>query len=230
MDIPFLLLQSFIFLALSAVIFMPLEDVFLRTEKTRICQKDFLFFFIYPIFATAIIGQALFNLARHESYIIPIEWTDAIHTLPLWIQMIIVITLAEIWIYVTHRIFHENNFLWQFHKLHHTVTKMNWSSTFRQHPVDFFVIVIGANLPAFILGIDLTPIAIFIGFQKLYTVALHSNISVHFGRFDMILASPNFHHLHHKTGRHGSNYAAIFSFLDVIGQSHKSTRLSYRHE
>ncbi len=119
------------------------------------------------------------------------------------------LVLAEVWVYVFHRLAHKSAFLWKFHKVHHSIEEMTWSASSRQHPVDFLLIIVGANLPAMVLGIDLRSIALFIILERLYTVMLHSNLRLDWGWFSKVVASPNLHKLHHNPTCRGKNYAGV---------------------
>jgi sterol desaturase/sphingolipid hydroxylase (fatty acid hydroxylase superfamily) len=106
--------------------------------------------------------------------------------------------------------------------VHHTVVDMTWSASSRQHAVDFFLTIVGANLPAMLLGIDLKSIALFVLLERLYTVMLHSNLNLDWGWFSKVVASPNLHRLHHSPACRGKNFAGILSLLDVLGNTYQS--------
>lgn len=213
--------DSIIFLVFSAIIFIPLEAAFPAKNQPKLKKTDLIFFWLYPSFGMWTAAVVLYAGALFLRGFLPAAWIDAVHAQPAWLQLCEALLMAETWIYVTHRLCHEVDFLWRFHKLHHTVTEMTWTATFRQHPVDFLLIVLGANLPAMVLGIDLQPIMLLIAIERLYTVAIHANITFGLGGFGRFLSSPRFHHLHHHDGRHGCNYAGMLAFLDVVGKSYK---------
>jgi len=87
--------------------------------------------------------------------------------------------------------------------------------------VDFLFIIVGANLPALVLGIDLAPIAVFILFERVYTVLLHANLHLDWGWFSRIVASPSLHRMHHLPEGSQKNYAGILSLLDVLGRTYE---------
>jgi lathosterol oxidase len=130
--------------------------------------------------------------------------------------------MAEIWVYLAHRLSHRSSFLWRFHKVHHTVVDMTWSASSRQHPFDFLFIIVGANLPAMALGIDLRSIALLLILERLYSVMLHANLSLDWGWFSRIIASPRLHRVHHMPSGNDRNFASILSFLDVLGRTYQS--------
>jgi len=88
---------------------------------------------------------------------------------PFWLQVVFALLMAETWVYAFHRLSHKSDFLWRFHRVHHTLEDMTWSAASRHHPVDFLLIIVGANLPAMILGIDLRSIALFLVLERFYS-------------------------------------------------------------
>ena len=129
--------------------------------------------------------------------------------------------MAEIWVYAFDRLSHHWTIRWKFHRVHHTVVDMTWSAGSRQHPVDCLLIIVGANLPPIVLGIDLKSIAAFIILERFYTVLLHSNLNLDWGWFSKVIASPKLHAHHHNPKCRG-NYAGILSFLDDVGRTYRS--------
>ena len=88
-----------------------------------------------------------------------------------------------------------------------------------------------SNLPAFVLGVDIAPLAVFILGTRLYTVLLHANIDLTYGPLDRVFASPRFHHWHHAadgTGTH-HNFAGLFSLFDwLLGTWHPTAEAPLR--
>ena len=129
--------------------------------------------------------------------------------------------MAEIWVYAFHRLAHHWTFLWKFHRVHHTVVDKTWSAGSRQNPVDCLLIIVGANLPTMVLGIDLKAIGLFLVLERFYTVLLHTNLNLDWGWFSKVIASPKLHAHHHNPKCRG-NYAEILRFLDVVGRTYRS--------
>ncbi|MBC7428106.1 MAG: sterol desaturase family protein [Bacteriovorax sp.] len=132
--------------------------------------------------------------------------------------------------YFTHRWMHTNKLLWRTHRLHHSVTILNFMSTYRQNPLEIIILNIFRTLAAAI-GLaffhwffpEETPVITIQGlgagfFIYMFTVNLHhSHIPVHYPNFlRYVLISPHVHHLHHSTNsRHvGKNFGVVFSIWD----------------
>jgi sterol desaturase/sphingolipid hydroxylase (fatty acid hydroxylase superfamily) len=225
-ELPKLALQVFasglIFVAVSALIFWPLEELLEGEKSARPKLKDLAYLWFYQSYGLWIGAGIIFELAFLLRGLLPNSWSLFVQHQPFWLQATAALLMAEIWVYSVHRLAHRWPFLWQFHKVHHTLVDMTWSAASRQHPVDFFLTVVGANLPAMLLGIDLRSITLFILLERLYAVMLHSNLNLDWGWFSKVIASPNLHRLHHSPTCRGKNYAGILSLLDVLGNTYQS--------
>jgi sterol desaturase/sphingolipid hydroxylase (fatty acid hydroxylase superfamily) len=204
------------------LIFWPLEELFEGDEAVRPKLKDLASLWFYQSFGLWMAAGLIYEIAFGMRQCLPVPWLLFVKHQPFWLQATAALLMAEIWVYTFHRLAHTIPFLWKFHRVHHTVVDMTWSATSRQHPVDFLLIVVGANLPAMLLGIDLKPIILLVVLERVYTVLLHSNLDIHYGWFTKIIASPRLHRLHHAPKSQGGNFAGILSLLDVLGNTFQS--------
>ncbi|MEQ1932893.1 MAG: sterol desaturase family protein [Fimbriimonadaceae bacterium] len=210
------------FVLVSAMLFWPLEELFESDKHVRPSFKDLAYLWFYQSYGLWIGAGIVFEIAFLLRGLLPGSWVQFVHSTPFWVQAVAAFVMAEIWVYIAHRLSHKSEFLWQFHKVHHTVLDMTWSAASRAHPVDFFLTIVGANLPALALGIDLTPIALFVVLERFYTVLLHANLRWDWGWFSRIIASPCLHREHHMPRGNRTNYAGILSLLDWIGRTYKA--------
>lgn len=134
--------------------------------------------------------------------------------------------------FLLHFCMHRFNFLWYFHKTHHSATVLTPLTIFRVHPVEHILyftrrlIIFGFITGVFIwlfsqrlsglqiLGVDM--------FGVLFNFAAanlrHSHIWISFGRLEKIFISPAQHQIHHSVGSSNTNMGSIFSIWDgVIG-------------
>ncbi|HWD39820.1 MAG TPA: sterol desaturase family protein [Fimbriimonas sp.] len=210
-----------IFVSVSALIFWPLEELVEGDNAERPRFRDLFALWFYQSYGLWIAAGVVYEIAFLVRQCLPLGWSSWVGSQPYWSQAAAALLMAEIWVYSFHRLAHRWALLWKFHSVHHTVVDMTWSASSRQHPVDFLLIIVGANLPALILGIDLKPIALLVILERFYTVFLHSNLKLDWGWFTRIVASPRLHRQHHQPGGRG-NYAGILSFLDVLGNTYQS--------
>jgi len=214
--------SGLLFVALSALIFWPLEEIFEGEKAARPKLKDLAYLWFYQSYGLWMAAGIVYETAFLIRHLLPHAWLSIVQQQPFWLQALAALLMAEIWVYLAHRLSHRWDFLWQFHKVHHTVEEMTWSASSRQHPADFLFIVVGANLPALVLGIDLRSIALLVMFERLYTVLLHSNLGLDWGWFSKVIASPRLHRMHHLPSGNDKNYAGILSLLDWLGHTYQS--------
>ena len=209
-----------VFVAVSALIFWPLEELFEGEKAERPKLKDLAALWFYQSYGLWIAAGIVYEIAFLLRQTLPRGWDHFVQQQPYWLQALVALLMAEVWVYLAHRLAHRVPFLWKFHRVHHSLVDMTWSASSRQHPVDFLLITVGANLPAMILGIDLRSIAVLVELERFYTVLLHSNLRLDWGWFTKVVASPRLHRLHHDPECRG-NYAGILSLLDVLGNTYR---------
>ena len=208
------------FVAFSALIFWPLEEIFEGEKSTRPKLKDLAYLWFYQSYGLWIAAGIVYTIAFQLRALLPNDWVSTVQHQPFWLQATEALLTAEIWVFIAHWLSHKWDFLWKFHRVHHTVEEMSWSASSRQHPVDFLFIIVGANLPAMMLGIDLRSVAALVVFERIYTVFLHANLRLDWGWFSKIIASPSLHKMHHQPEGHRHNYAGILSLLDTLARTY----------
>jgi sterol desaturase/sphingolipid hydroxylase (fatty acid hydroxylase superfamily) len=137
-------------------------------------------------------------------------------SLPLWVQVPLVLLLADLLAYWTHRLFHFR-WLWRFHAVHHSSRTVDWLSSVRLHPVNDAVARVAQALPLYWLGFNGAVLAAFVPFLTFYALLLHANVRWNYGPLRYVLASPTFHRWHHTSEAEGldTNFAGLFPFIDL---------------
>lgn len=212
---------SLLFLSL---VFIPMEKVF----PAKACQDTFrshwltdLCYFLgqYLLWGFLVVW-ALDYFSFWLDGIIPRHFRSVVGSQPKWLQAIEVIVLSDFIIYWGHRIQHKVDFLWRFHKVHHSAEHMDWLAAHREHPIDSIYTVGLINLPAFIMGFSLETLAGLIAFRGIWAIYIHSNVRLPLGPLKLIIGSPELHHWHHDLERDRGNYANISPLMDVIFQTY----------
>jgi len=215
----------------STLIFVFIEKLFaLRKEQPVFrpeWQVDFQHFVVnhmivgFVLLATNLLVHKLFGWAAKDGIR---AW---VQELPFPIALFLIILVADLVQYWTHRSYHEVPALWRLHAIHHSVKSMDWLAGSRQHIVELIItrtLVLG---PIFVLGFSKEVIDTYIlivGFQAVFN---HANVSVRLGPLRYVIVTPNFHHWHHSQDTEGidRNYAAHFAFLDyAFGTAHRADR------
>ncbi len=138
---------------------------------------------------------------------------------PLWVQFIVFLLLKDFIEWNIHRLLHNVPWLWEFHKLHHSIEELDWIGNFRFHWGEIVVYKSLSYLPLVVLGID-DRIILIIGI--LWTLMLninHANLAIDWGPLRYILNSPKMHVWHHDVevyGKGGQNFGQVLSIWDWI--------------
>jgi sterol desaturase/sphingolipid hydroxylase (fatty acid hydroxylase superfamily) len=116
--------------------------------------------------------------------------------------------LFDLWVYLTHRAYHEIPWLWRVHAPHHLDEAMDATTSFRFHPGEL---------------VGITP-ATLLAFEAILAVAAlfhHSNLRLP-ARLEVALSrlivTPAIHWVHHHKCRTDTdaNYASLLSFWDRL--------------
>jgi sterol desaturase/sphingolipid hydroxylase (fatty acid hydroxylase superfamily) len=205
-----------------ACVFIPLERLLPLHPEQRTLRRGWLNDVFYLIFngfvvrigLTALVGAVMY--AYRE--VVPVESTAWVGALPIWVQVIAVIVIADIGYYTAHRLSHAIPFLWKFHAVHHSIEEMDWLASHRVHPVDQILSTAISLLPVFFLDFSFAAVAIYQLVYYVQALLVHSNVKINFGPLKWLIASPEYHHWHHADQReaYDRNFAAQLSIIDVI--------------
>lgn len=122
----------------------------------------------------------------------------------------------------THRLLHRVSFLWNFHKVHHSVKQMGFAAHLRYHWMEPVVYKSLLYIPlAVIGGFDAQDVAFVFFFNIAIGHLNHANLGWNYGPFKYILNNPKMHIWHHakdlpKNSKYGVNYGITLSLWDYI--------------
>jgi sterol desaturase/sphingolipid hydroxylase (fatty acid hydroxylase superfamily) len=208
---------SLIFLSF---VFIPLEKAFPAKKSQPIFRKHWLldlcyFAGQYLLWSWLVLWILNYFNAWFQGFI-PLSFRSAIQSQPIWLQGTEVIVLSDLLIYWGHRLQHKVDFLWRFHKVHHSSTHLDWLAAHREHPLDSIYTIGLINLPAFMMGFDLEALTLLIAFRAIWAIYIHSNVRLPIGPLKILIGSPELHHWHHDIERDAGNYANISPLMDKL--------------
>lgn len=135
--------------------------------------------------------------------------------------LLLAILAFEFISYWFHRALHAFPWLWRLHAVHHSDTELDFTTTYRNHPVELYV-----NAPLTIPLILLLgfPVPVVVAYQLIKTsisVFAHSNVRIPRlvdNILRKVIVTPDYHHLHHSSDRQftDSNFGASFSVYDHL--------------
>ena len=140
---------------------------------------------------------------------------------PMPAQVILGLVVAEFGLYWAHRLSHEFPFLWRFHAVHHSATRLWFINTGRFHFVDAAISIAMSQPLLFLAG---APVEVFLwtGAMTAYIGMLtHCNIEMRFGPLSYIFNTPGLHRWHHSmdTVEGNMNYGENLMLWDFVFRS-----------
>ena len=137
----------------------------------------------------------------------------------LWLQFIIFFILKDFIEWNIHRLLHITPWLWEVHKLHHSIEELDWIGNFRFHWGEVVIYKTISYLPLVILGVDGTVILIIAIIGTLMQDLNHANLAIDWGPLRYVFNSPKMHVWHHDMevhGRGGQNFGIVLSVWDWL--------------
>ncbi|HSW06731.1 sterol desaturase family protein [Aquabacterium sp.] len=215
----------------SSLIFIFIEKLFALRKDQPVFrpewQTDLHHFIVnhmvvgFVLLATNLLVHKLFGWAANDGIR---GWVQGLN---FWLALFLIVLVADLVQYWTHRAYHEVPLLWRLHAVHHSVKRMDWMAGSRQHILELLITRTLVLAPIYVLGFSKEVIDAYIvvvGFQAVFN---HANVSVRLGPLRYVIVTPNFHHWHHSQDDEAidKNYAAHFAFLDhLFGTAVQSDR------
>ena len=211
-----------------------LEIVFPWRKNQSIFRKDFWLdvfymffnFFLLNLFILIALSNTtaqLFNdlLSVFDLSIANFQLFN-INEFPFWARIFTFFIIIDFVQWFTHTLLHKYEFLWKFHKVHHSVKEMGFAAHLRYHWME----------PVLYNSMKYIPLAIMGGFTAQDVAAVHffnitighlnhANINWDYGFLKYILNNPKMHIWHHakelpKNRKTGVNFGITLSIWDYI--------------
>jgi sterol desaturase/sphingolipid hydroxylase (fatty acid hydroxylase superfamily) len=153
----------------------------------------------------------------------------SVANLPHWAQLLILFVVRDFIQWNTHRLLHKVPFLWEFHKVHHSVEQMGFAAHLRYHWMENVVYNAVQYIPLGMIGFGITDFFVVHIFALAIGHFNHSNIRIPLGIFKYILNNPQMHIWHHAKempSSHpvGINFGITLSIWDYLfGTSYMPT-------
>jgi len=206
-----------------------LEMLFPWRKNQSLIRNDFWldgFYMFFNFFIFAIVINGFYNVlgllfSDLEIHYKSLAILDISH-LDMWLQLLIFFIVLDFVQWYTHVLLHRYEFLWRFHKVHHSVKEMGFAAHLRYHWMEnifykplktYGVMILGGLEPeqAYIVHF----IAITIGHLN------HANIKITWGPFKYLINNSVMHLYHHikalpQERSKGINFGISLSVWDYI--------------
>jgi sterol desaturase/sphingolipid hydroxylase (fatty acid hydroxylase superfamily) len=218
-------------LLLTALVFVPLE----RSAPLRPAQGPFRagwltdlgWFFLSHSGMQVISLLVLLPAATLTPHFAVPALQGLVLQLPLPVQFLAVVLVADFTQYWVHRAFHVWPLLWRFHRVHHSVEAMDWLAGSRLHVVDVVVTRGLVLVPIALLGFAQPAVYAYLVFVSMHAVFIHANFAPRAPWLERLLVMPRFHHWHHAVEgeAHDRNFAVHLPQLDrLFGTAYEPDR------
>ena len=145
-----------------------------------------------------------------------------VDNLPLWLGLFIFFIISDFTQWITHNLLHRFEFLWNFHKVHHSVKEMGFAAHLRYHWMEPILYKSMLYIPiAIIGGFDAQHVAIVHFFAITVGHLNHANLGWDYGALKYVFNNPKMHIWHHvkqlpEHTNFGVNFGITLSIWDYI--------------
>jgi len=211
-----------------------LEILFPWRKNQSIFRKDFwldVFYMFFNFFLlNLIVLIALSNTASQivtdilsmiGLSIIDLQLFD-INTFPYALRLFIFFIVIDFVQWYTHTLLHKYEFLWNFHRVHHSVKEMGFAAHLRYHWMEPVVYKSIKYIPLAIMGgFTAQDVAVVHFFNIIVGHLNHANINLDYGILKYVFNNPKMHIWHHvktlpEERKNGVNYGITLSIWDYL--------------
>ncbi|MFZ6051451.1 sterol desaturase family protein [Halocola ammonii] len=224
----------FYWLILVSLVVWSLEIIIPWRKNQKVFRKDFwmdAFYMFFNFFLFSLIAYNSISNVGVELFNDFLNWLGfenlvaiEISSWPKWLQLLLLFVLADFIQWSVHIMLHRVPWLWEFHKVHHSVKEMGFAAHLRFHWMEKIVYNTIQYIPLAMIGYGL------LDFFFVHIIALlighlnHANLGIDYGPFRYILNNPKMHIWHHAKkmpNKYGVNFGISLSIWDYLfGTAH----------
>ncbi len=166
--------------------------------------------------AVPMVGLGLAFLAEHGGWGLLNQLS-----LPYWLSVLAALLALDLMHYVVHRLMHAVPVLWRMHLVHHTDLDVDFTTGYRHHPFEAFLLGAVNVLAIVLLGVPPAAVVVFSAFANVFAIYTHGNVHI-VGWVDRLLRSvvmtPDVHIIHHSAARRetDSNFGLVLTCWDRL--------------
>lgn len=170
---------------------------------------------INVLFGLATLGVFVWIGEHQIGLLNMVEW-------PVWLELLIAVMILDfVAQYIVHYLLHKVAFMWKFHMIHHSDTKVDATTGTRHHPGDYVMREVFALIAVVLAGAPLAYYLVYRIITVFFTYFTHANINMPVWLdkpLSLVFITPNMHKFHHHFERPwtDTNFGNIFSFWDRI--------------
>jgi sterol desaturase/sphingolipid hydroxylase (fatty acid hydroxylase superfamily) len=140
---------------------------------------------------------------------------------PLWLAVIATVLVRSLFGYAVHVLMHKVPLLWRIHRVHHSDTHLDITTSLRNHPLELVVMVAAIMTVTLIFGFNPWALIVFELLESMANIVAHANLRLPEAidrALRFLFVTPNMHLLHHSSWQPetDSNYGQLFSLWDRL--------------
>ena len=203
---------------IAAYLLVPPVEVLLsgRTVRSRRANLGMI---LPTMVASGLVGVALAGVAAygHAHGVGLGPWLG----LPTVVELALVVALLDLVAYADHRLRHRITQLWRIHRVHHTDTEVDVTTSLRNHPLDVAWIVAVSSVATLAVGASPSAVALSGAIGVVFAVWVHLRLALPTALergLALVFQTPGMHRVHHAPdrARTDSNFGLIFSLWDHV--------------
>jgi sterol desaturase/sphingolipid hydroxylase (fatty acid hydroxylase superfamily) len=227
-----------VWLAGLSLLFVAAERIWPRDPKQQLMRRGIFSDVLYLVFNSEYLGIIL---GLVSIWLIPILGLDHLQLsllgrAPFWTQFLLWFLLLDFLQWCIHNLLHRVSWLWEFHKVHHSIVELDWIGNWRFHWVEIVVYRSLLYVPAALCGFR-GEVMFWVGIINTFAGHFaHANLRWHIGWLKYIVNSPEMHIWHHNHPDEGPvnrNFGLTLSVWDwlfgtaYVPAAHDPARLGF---
>lgn len=214
------MLDYYRILGVLALLFVGMERLWPRVRDQKVFRIGWLSDVAYVVFNSKYAGLLLgFVTALWIRRLDPLLAKGWLAGWPWWVQFVVLLVSIDFIKWCTHNLLHRIPFLWEFHKVHHSIVEMDWMGDWRFHWAEVVVYNTILYVPTVCLGVS-GDVALAAGvLDTAIGHFAHANVCWRIGWLKYVINSPEMHLWHHNhpdCGPINRNFALTLSVWDWV--------------
>ncbi|MBX7219402.1 MAG: sterol desaturase family protein [Blastocatellia bacterium] len=218
-------------------IFFVIWERLFPLEKRPFWRREWYVDVFYIVFHSRLFGELLallfvlvpaLNLGRQfDEWVLDHDLHEVLYRnwvsgLSFWPQFGLAVLVLDLCKYLIHNTLHRVPWLWEFHKVHHSIVDLDWIGNWRFHWFEAIFYNSLLVLPVILFGFN--PYALFwYGIVGTFVGHFaHANVRFRLGPLKYVFNSPEMHIWHHIHPDHGPinrNFGIVLSLWDWMFQT-----------
>lgn len=180
-------------------------------------------YFLFSLVVYAGVSSVIVDLFKDFLALFGVQNLVAIQLggLPVWSQLLIIFVVRDFLQYNIHRMLHRFEWMWNFHKVHHSTETMGFGALMRYHFMENVIYRTCEYLPLAMLGFGISDFFIVHIFTFVIGQISHANLYLPMGKLKYLLNGPQMHLWHHakkfpESHPRGFNFGITLSVWDYL--------------